>query len=247
MLNEAIMIEEYLQFGSKPCVFFSGGIDSLLVLSMVRKFRPDISVVTFRDSMPKHQWKIIENVVKEWDLQVLSFPPSHAYFIPNKDKISYVTEYSLNGCPLPLIRDIIPGPGCSLEFDRRRLPVMTFDYDVIFIGTRKEDEHSALGKPISQPVTVIGPLTFVAPIFELSKEGVRDGAKDLLFSQEFYIEGDETYDTGNLPACSSCLEEGEGQVFCPKRGEHIPRIEWDRAAMLSSFQEKFNFEVNHAN
>lgn len=233
------MIERCLQAAKKPCVFFSGGIDSLLVLSMVRERCPDITVVTFRDSMPSHQWKIIEDVIKKWDLQVLSFPPSNAYFIPNKDKVSYVTEYSLNGLAVPLVRDVVPGEGCSLEVDTKRLPIMSFDYDVIFLGSRRADSHETLGRLISKPVVEVGPFTFVSPIFELSKEEVIHQAKGLPFSQEFYVRVDDTYDTGNIPACSNCLEEGDEQVFCPRRETYIPRITWDRAGMLSAFRNRF--------
>lgn len=214
---------------------------------MVREIRPEIHVVTFRDSMPKHQWKTIEEIIKAWDLHVLSFPPAHAYFVPNGEEVSYVTEYNLNGLPVPLVRDIVPGEGCALEFDKKRLPVMSFDYDVIFVGTRNEDNHSVMGKPIQKDVTSIGPFTFIAPIFDLPKREVIHRVNHLSLPENFYIEVDEFHDTGNIPACSNCLKEVDRPVFCPKQDAFISAIEWDRKGMLSAFRDKFKFEVNNVN
>lgn len=239
------MIEKYLEKANKPVVLLSGGIDSLVVLDMVRVAKPDIEVITFRQNMSDDQWKIIENVAKLWDLQVLSWPPTHSYVLPNGEELSRVDEYSFNGLPIPLVRDFIPGKKCSLELDEQKLAVMPIEHDVIFTGTRAQDAHPLMPSPMRKPVIEVGPFTFVAPIYDWGKADVEAYARenDLPFSKEFYDDGKEEFDTGNISACTNCLCEGEGYVFCQKLTAYIPRHQWDRSEMLGAFQYRFGLGV----
>jgi 3'-phosphoadenosine 5'-phosphosulfate sulfotransferase (PAPS reductase)/FAD synthetase len=235
------MIEAWLEKSNKPCVFFSGGKDSLIVLDKVHTLKPDIDVFVFKQDMHSEQWKIIETVIRLWDLQVITFPPSHTYFIPNGDEVSRVDEYSLNGFPLPVIRDFTDGPHCAFEIDQRRLPIFPFEHDVVFVGAKSRDKSFIVNQPFKREVTSIGPITFVAPLFNWSDEQVEEAAKNLPYSKEWYIGGDERFDTGNVVACTNCLKATKNDVYCLKEKGKIHPYDWDRSGMLKGFQEKFGF------
>jgi hypothetical protein len=236
------MIEEILKDSDRPCVLFSGGVDSLLVLSKVREFKKDIPVYVFKRAMTIDQWALIERIIRLWDLEVRTFPPSHSYFVPNGDELTLVDEYNLNGMLLPVIRDFVHSDEhCSLKFDEKRLPVFPFDHDTIFIGTRKEDTHP-ISRPFKKELTGIGPYLFVAPVFNWSKSEIMEAVKDLPYSKEFYELGNELHDTGNVVACSRCVS-GEGMVHCPILNKEIPSVEWNKQEMLKTFTAKYGFEV----
>lgn len=237
------MIEALLKTAKNPCVLFSGGVDSLLVLYMVRQYK-DVDVVTFRQDFTDKQWSVVDRVIREWGLQVWSFPPTRSYVIPNGDTLARVDEYSMGGMTFPVLRDFLHGDRCSLELDKTRLAELPCEFDVIFTGSKRVDHSFATGKnPLREQVLEIGNVKFCQPLFHWTDAEVMAKAKDLNlpFSQEFYELGDESFDSGSIVACSRCL--GTGKVYCPVAEKEIDSVDWEPAKMLESFRTKYGFEV----
>lgn len=232
-----------LSTAKSPAVFISGGIDSMLVLAMVRETVPDIPIYCFNQNFTHEQQNILANLIKLWDLEVRSFPPSNAYIIPNGKNLAQVSEYNLNGVVIPVLRDFIDGPKCSLTLDKTRLESYPFEHDVVLLGTRKEDTSFATGQPFHSPEITLGGIKFICPIFTWTRKEVTAEAKkrELPYSAEFYTAGDETFDTGNLAGyCTKCLQ-GEGKVHCPVANEKIDSFQWDKEVALNNFRSKFGF------
>lgn len=239
------MIPTVLSRSQHAAVLLSGGIDSLLVLQQVREHAPEIDVVVFRADMTKAQWAIIDNLIREYDLTVVTLPPKASYLIPNGTNLARVDEYDLGGATVPHLRDFVHDDTiCALDAEKKFLAVSPVDYDLVFVGTRETDRSIATGQPIRKAVTKVENLTIVAPIYYWTDEQVREAAKDLPYAKEWYRGGDEKFDTGNLVACCRCLETGtKAEVFCPKLGRMIEGHEWSPGDMLVSFRSKFGFEV----
>jgi hypothetical protein len=236
------MIDEVIKTARNPVVFLSGGIDSVLVLSMIREIR-EVDCVCFRHDFTPEQWGIVENLIKLWDLEVYTWPPQHSYLVPNGSSLARVDEYSLGLLTFPVLRDIVDGDRCLLELGQQKLETYPFNYDVVFTGSKRSDSSFATGRsPFKSDVVKFGDVTFVQPLFDLNDEEVRELAKGLPLSAEWYEHGDAAHDTGNIPACSSCLLSGTDEpVYCPKAESHIPGLVWNKTAMLSEFRKKYGF------
>lgn len=216
-------------------VLFSGGIDSLVVLSMMKP----IDVITLRQNFTKRQWGVVDKVIKEWDLTVFSAPPLRSYIVPNGEFLARVDEYRFGNTIVPILRDLEHSEECSLKLDNQTLD-HTFHYDTIYTGCRKDDKSFALGQPMKDEVVKLNGVTFIQPIFHWSDEEVREAAKDLPYAKEYYDEGDESFATDTLLACTNCMTEAE-KVYCPLEQKEIPTVKWDRDLALTNFRQRFNY------
>lgn len=239
------MIPTMLSKSRHAAVLLSGGIDSLLVLQQVREHAPDIDVVVFRADMTKEQWKIIDNLIRLFDLTVVTLPPRASYLVPNGDQLARVDEYDLGGAVVPHLRDFVHDDArCALEAEQKFLPSSPLDYDLVFVGTRATDHSEATGQPIRRAITKVDGLTIVAPVYYWTDDQVKKAAQGLPYSKEWYEDGDDRFDTGNIVACSRCLRHGTREaVLCPKLAAEISGHEWDQQAILTAFRQKFGFEV----
>ena len=217
---------------SQPGIFFSGGIDSLLLLDIIREFDNTIPVLTFAQDFTKEQWVRFENLILKWELSLYTFPPYHRFFVPNGTDISLIDEYNYGGISFPIIRDLEHGDKCGLELSQQRLMTPDTFWQTTFIGALKDDIHplakgnAYLGGEHSQ----IENLTFIAPLWEWSKaEVIEEAAKRGLIA----IEG-----TGELSACTKCLQSTE-PVYCVKRDTIIEAVKWEPENQLSAFRSKY--------
>lgn len=218
-------------------VLFSGGMDSLVVLSLVRHEVDD--VITLRQNFTKRQWNVVDRVIKEWGLTVYSAPPLVSYIVPNGEYLARVDEYRFGGTIIPVLRDLEHSEQCSLQLDGQTADV-TFNYDTIYTGCRKGDKSFALGQPMKRAKVELNGVTFVQPIFDWTDEQVKKAAKDLPYAKEYYDEGDETYATDTLLACTNCMGESK-TAYCYVEGKEIETVEWDKGAALSNFRTRFNY------
>jgi len=217
----------------KPCLFLSGGADSVLLLHRILQIRP-MDCFCFSHRMTKEQWGVIENLIKGYDLEVYTLPPARSYVI---EGLSVVDEYQLGEMNFPVIRDLVEADNCLFD-NPQYLERFPFDYETVFMGTRKDDVLPAIGKnPFKSAVTEGSP-KFVLPLWDWTKEEVFAEIErlNLPIAREWYEGGDERYDTGNLIACHKCLK---GDTFCPKEGKSIKGIEWDAKANTQMFRRRF--------
>lgn len=234
------MIRKYLSKASNPAVMFSGGLDSLLTLWMVRQER-DVDVITLRQNFSKLQWGIIDKLIKEWDLTVITAPPLRSYIVPNGEYLARIDEYQFGRTALPVLRDFEDGKDCSLQMDNQTLDY-AFPYDVVFTGAKKEDWSAATGMPMGAEVVEKDGVTFVQPLFHWTKKQVMAEVQrlGLPYTTEWYDGGDERYATDTIHACTNCMKD-EKEVYCHLEQKQIETVEWDRKGMLNAFQTRFGF------
>src|SRR5574339_51526 len=117
------MIPTMLGKSQHAAVLLSGGIDSMLVLQQVREHAPDIDVIVFRADMTKDQWAIIDNLIRLWDLTVVTMPPKGSYVVPNGEHLARVDEYDLGSMIVPHIRDFVHDDSrCTFDAEKQFLP-----------------------------------------------------------------------------------------------------------------------------
>lgn len=198
----------------RPAILFSGGKDSLVLLDVALKIRPDITVIHFYD----HLHPDVAAVIKGMDLDVLSWAPATRYLIPWNDGIALVSEYSFGDVRLPVLRDVIPElHRCELE--RLKLDRMSnFDYpfDLTLWGYRKSDELHPVMPQFFPREFQFGPTRLLAPLYEWETIDVIEAVRRLPY----------TPCADAVTACVKCREVLKG---------------WDRQSAQEFFAKRFGY------
>jgi hypothetical protein len=233
MINELVKTVSAAQM---PVLWWSSGLESTLLLAMMREANLDFYIVQMRDFWTKEQKKKSDDLIKEWNLKVFSYSPANVYFIGNDSELTTVFEYAVGGTRIPVLRDVIDGTRCIADLDGLRLHSSPMKWDLNIIGSRKDDSHYAFdGQVIPSKRWQHGDTEFYAPLFDRTRDEV------IAMSNAYGLdttEVDETEDTGNISLCTNCLQGHE--AYCPKENTMIPPIEWDRTENLQQFQRMYS-------
>jgi hypothetical protein len=229
-----------------PVVFWSGGLDSTLLLFLCLEVKKDIPVIQFRNQWTPAQKKFSDSLIRSLNLKVLTLTPFRSFYIPkNEREVFRVDDYKIDGELFPVIREtVFDAAHCALS--ERLATTLDFEgeFDLILSGQLDSD------KPLFEGFSLPPSRGRVcAPLHELDKIQVALITDYLnLPVNQFNRTGDEAYDTGTLQACTNCFSGAEKEVFCPKRGAAIPVLQWERKNTLFEFAERFlppNFIFNN--
>jgi 3'-phosphoadenosine 5'-phosphosulfate sulfotransferase (PAPS reductase)/FAD synthetase len=218
-----------------PAVLCCFGKDSLLLLALAREVAPDIRCVWFRVGFPE---KFARSVIAEWNLEVYSYPPADSYLLSDGSRIALINEYAFATDHMPLATDLAPGTTCILHRPTITLSAVYQPWDVLLSGYKDTDTHWIKGdsKLFREEGVMLGNARVFAPIRHMTDDEVR--AASLELGLPVAPADDE------LAVCSRCMEHGDGEVWCPEEGKHIPREQWDRDTALSNFRGRFGLEVH---
>lgn len=198
-----------------PALLFSGGKESLLLLDMVRGIRPDTAIVHFYDRLHPQ----VEEIIKGWDLEVLSWRPSARYLIPWNSDAVLVSEYSFGNARLPVLRDIVDGEDCELEKLRTdRTEWFDNPFDTIIWGMRKGDELHPVMPAYFEREVQLGSSRLIAPLYSWETEDVVEAVQRLPFTP---VTDD------SIRMCARCREG---------------LASWDRDASLKMFSKRFGYQ-----
>lgn len=215
MIDEArSYIRESLSQAKNPSLLCSFGKESLVLLSLVREVKPDISIFWFGDRLSR----FAELIIKQYDLQIFSYAPADRYVVPRKDGYSLIDEYSFGETRVPLISDLIESDVCELNLSTARTLLFNWRADVTLWGYRALDTHPLVGIRFPQRFP-LGPTTMDAPLWKWSEEDVFSAINELGISYE--------PETNDIAVCSHCLDEINATI--------------DRETTLNTFQQRFSF------
>jgi len=217
-----------------PCLWFSGGSDSMLLLLVMLEFEKPFGILKFEDGWSKEQRRAVDAVVMKHNLQAFSYPATDHLLAGNAKELSLASLYAVDGSghKAMLVRDLVDDPNrCAvdLKLEKPKQRVAPIEYAVHVWGSWKDDRHWIRGEmPLAEPIWFVGNHTFIAPLYEWTREDV---------SRELKSRNVEPIgiDTGNITACHNCLK-GEKQVFCPKTGDLIDSVIWDRKGNLTHIE-----------
>ncbi len=225
----------------RTAVWWSGGLDSTLLLAMLIEEHATFDVIQMRDHWTKGQKKRVDALIKQWDLKLFSYAPMFTNVIGQDDDLALVHEYAVNGGAVPMLMDVVEGEQCllnALKGLRRDVPPL--DWDLMLIGSRKDDTHWAFGNVIPSEKWTVGSMQIWAPFYDKDREWVK---------QELRVRGlddsevSEQENTGNVSFCTNCLHDTE--AFCPLENKFIPAIQWDRSKNLAAFQTAYGIKPNN--
>lgn len=204
--------------GTAPVLYFSGGKESTLLLSMLREQPVEFGIVTQgREWWTKEQREHLDNLIIDWKLKVFSYPPVSSHLQGN----SLVSYYAMGDSVMPIVRDFVgEGERCLADLDKHRMNSTPFGWDIYIFGSRKDDSHPLMDNLMPVSEWKIGNTTFWNPLYEWTREQVEQE----LDKRGLNFEVTERTDTGNLvDFCRRCVL-GKGEVFCPAEQRMIPVI-----------------------
>jgi len=220
-----------------PVLLWSGGMDSTLILALLREANIPVDIVTFgREFWTKEQKYQADSLIKEWGLKVFSYPPRQTSFIGDGKEISLVREYSFIGAMIPLVSDVIDGTRCIADLDAHKAYAPPFQWDLVLTGSRKDDSHYAFSEVIPAETWKIGETTFYAPLYDWTRDEVKAELSRRGMDAD---EVDEREDTGNVSLCHLCLDTTKETVFCPKEHTTIPTVKWSPNTNLAAFRAAY--------
>jgi len=229
------MFKEILKY-KKPCLLWSGGMDSTLILALLRQEGIHVDIVTFgRELLTKKQKARMDALIRDWDLKVFTYPPMNRSFIGDGENISAVFDYIIGDASAPNIKDVIDGEKCIADIQGPSLPGSPVDWDCVLTGIRKDDEHYATSGLDKTSEWTVGNTTFINVLFDWTRDEVQAAlqAQGLPYTE---VEDDE--DTGNLNLCTKCLRAIE-PVECPKDGTLIEPAGRYLQLNLTEFRKRF--------
>ena len=216
-MNLAATDIQAIQEAKRPALLLSFGKDSLLLHCLAKQVRSDIALYYFGDTLSEFATQmIIDN-----DLTVFNYAPVDRYVVPNGEGVALVDEYILNGTRVPFVSPIVKGDGCTHTLSLTRTPAFRYPHDLTLWGYRKLDWQDAVNT-VFPCENIVGGSRFIAPLYEMTDADVFEALETLEIPY-----GDER---NEIEWCDECLTAVIGD-------------DWDRAASLSAFRNRFSF--NH--
>lgn len=218
-------------------LWFSGGKDSLLLLNVLLEIGRPFSVLRFDHGWTPEQKRQCDQLLIGRDVQIFSYPPREVFMIGRGDEISLVASYAVDAignCGF-LLRDVVDDPGrCAFDvkLPLRQPPAAPILFDLHITGLKRSDSHYSTEdhEILKEQNWAIGKARFFAPLADWTDEDVLRGLKK-------YGDQPTKADTGDIRACTNCLKAE--RAFCPKVGEEIDGVEWDKEGNLRQFQTRW--------
>ncbi len=224
--------------GQQVALHWSGGMDSTLLLAMLRESGIDFTIVQFRQFWTKEQTKKVDKLIRDWDLKVFSYPASQVSFVGQDDEISAVFEIPVGNGTAPLVTDLIDGDRCIESLAETQMHIAPFQFDINIVGSRKDDKHYSLPQVVPAERWQQNGTEFYAPLYEKSREWVK---RELRARGLDDSEVSDAKNSGNLSCCSLCIRPNEtGFVRCPKKGIEIPVVQWSPEYNLAQFRQAYS-------
>jgi predicted phosphoadenosine phosphosulfate sulfurtransferase len=107
-------IEKIIDKDPLPCLWFSGGNDSMLLLHVLLELNKPFGILRFDDGWNAAQRKAVDAVIREKNLQVFSYPALSHLLVGNDAEMSLASLYAVDfeGNGTLMIRDMVHDPDC---------------------------------------------------------------------------------------------------------------------------------------
>lgn len=230
-----LVIEITLANSKKPVALCSFGKDSIVMLDLIRKVKPDINVIFFREPYFQQKFVYAQKIMADWNLTVYDYPPSYFNYILLDDYFEIFNYYYVNfyeylilytGCckydsEKPFL--------CALDLlNRPTVPSYTFNWDCVFFGQKEIDPvHITDKKVVLKEICSMGNGLAVLPLKDWTDDNIWDYIKvnNLPYDKDRYENKNDIINPDKYPTCYECLDYKNGKIVdCPKQQKEITNI-----------------------
>jgi len=229
------VIEITLAKCKKPVALCSFGKDSIVMLDLLRKVKPDIDIIFFREPYFQQKFIYAQKIMADWNLTVYDYPPSFFNYILLDDYFEIFNYYYTNGLewlilymgcckydkdkPFLCAKDLLNRPTCSLY---------TFNWDCVFLGQKETDPvHITNKKIILKEIYKTGKGLGILPLKDWTNDDVWSyiKANNLPYDKDRYENKNDNINPDKYPTCYDCLDYKNGKtVICPKQQKETANI-----------------------
>lgn len=230
--NSVSLIDDQLSKCERPALACSFGKDSMVMLYLVRQFRPDIPVLYFKGLPHPTKHLFAARISRELALDIRLPEPKYKDLIAKDGKVELIEVYEvapgrLVYFPIEPEPDYVPGPGYACAVDKFMTATIPapMSFDALFVGHRGDDIDPTFGKvPLVSSVFEAEGFRTIYPIKDWTEADIWE------FSREVGIPQNEARYAGDMRAnndyhemCVNCLKKTGADAYCPKAGRRIPQ------------------------
>lgn len=229
------LIAAWMRHYQNPCVLWSGGKDSTVLLHILRGLDHDLPVVTFQEPWQRGRLDYTQKIAAKWNLTLYDFPPSELGLNRGNGRIDIMQRFQLGNFALWLARGTEPPRDgepfqCAIDWLKRPVGGMQFPWDAAFHGQKSSDEDPCSGRvPLASDINAnplcpaaLYPLRdwtdadifTYAEINHLELDPLRYGRVD---GEMAVLTNDKVGNPDYYRTCTRCLDPDQpGVVECPK-------------------------------
>lgn len=196
-------VQAALAASNSPAVFSSFGKDSMLLLWLVRQWKPTTPVLWFRTG---HDERFGRRVIREWNLTAFRWPPADIYLLTDAGRRTLVHEYGIGEHRLPVLIDLDGDGPCVADQFPTRTPTLYLPFDTLLVGWKDTDEHWVKGDaPLAEDGLTLGRARLVAPLRHMTDAAVHAAIIDHNIPYEPVAD--------ELPMCTHCVDTRPVEEF----------------------------------
>jgi diphthamide synthase (EF-2-diphthine--ammonia ligase) len=196
----------------KSFLWWSGGKDSTLLLLLMLEMKLTFHIAVSRQHLTKEQSAFMDAIILKHELIVHQLPPTNTVMFGNGKDKAIAFQFHSASFYFFLIKDLLHGKECIFDKQIKIAKTITPKVDDTFIfGTKAVDNHWSDLKTLQTQHKI------ATPLWKWSDEDVINELERF----EVEIPTGNGTDTGNLFACTNCLNAEQKTCFCPKEQKRI--------------------------